>query len=95
VEEAGAFAAVVESVPADIGAKLTAAVAIPTIGIGAGASCDGQVLVFHDMLGLFPDFKPKFAKRYADLGAAAKAAVETYCREVRDGSFPAAEHTFR
>ncbi len=95
VEEAGAFAVVVESVPADLGAKLTAAVTIPTIGIGAGAACDGQVLVFHDLLGLYPDFKPKFAKRYADLGSAVKAAVEGYCREVRDGSFPAAEHTFR
>ncbi|QJW97467.1 3-methyl-2-oxobutanoate hydroxymethyltransferase [Frigoriglobus tundricola] len=95
VEAAGAFAVVVESVPAELGAKLTAAVTIPTIGIGAGAACDGQVLVFHDMLGLFPDFKPKFAKRYADLGGAVKTAVESYCREVRDGSFPAAEHTFR
>lgn len=95
VEQAGAFAMVVESVPAEIGTKLTGAVAIPTIGIGAGANCDGQVLVFHDMLGLFPDFKPKFAKRYADLGAAVKNAVESYCREVREGSFPAAEHTFR
>ncbi|MBP3958937.1 3-methyl-2-oxobutanoate hydroxymethyltransferase [Gemmata sp. G18] len=95
VEEAGGFAVVVESVPADLGAKLTTAVTIPTIGIGAGANCDGQVLVFHDMLGLYPDFKPKFAKRYADLGAAVKTAVESYCREVRDGSFPAAEHTFR
>ncbi len=81
--------------PAELGAKITAAVTIPTIGIGAGADCDGQVLVFHDMLGLFPDFKPKFAKRYADLGTQVKAAVEAYCREVRDGSFPAAEHTFR
>jgi len=95
VEEAGAFSLVVESVPAELGAKVTAAVKIPTIGIGAGASCDGQVLVFHDMLGLFPDFKPKFAKRYADLGTAVKTAVEAYCREVRDGSFPAAEHSFR
>jgi 3-methyl-2-oxobutanoate hydroxymethyltransferase len=95
VEAAGAFAVVVESVPADLGAKVTAAVTIPTIGIGAGAGCDGQVLVFHDMLGLFPDFKPKFAKRYADLGSAVKTAVETYCREVREGTFPAAEHTFR
>jgi 3-methyl-2-oxobutanoate hydroxymethyltransferase len=95
VEQAGAFAVVVESVPADLGAKVTAAVNIPTIGIGAGPSCDGQVLVYHDLLGLFPDFKPKFAKRYADLGSAVKSAVETYCREVRDGSFPAAEHTFR
>lgn len=95
VQDAGAFSLVVESVPADVGAKLTAAVAIPTIGIGAGAGCDGQVLVFHDLLGLFPDFQPKFAKRYADLGSATKTAVEAYCREVRDGSFPAAEHTFR
>src|SRR5260221_5054346 len=66
VEEAGAFSLVVESVPAEVGAKITQAVAIPTIGIGAGPSCDGQVLVFHDMLGLFTDFKPKFVKRYAD-----------------------------
>jgi 3-methyl-2-oxobutanoate hydroxymethyltransferase len=95
VEAAGAFAVVVESVPAELGAKITAAVTIPTIGIGAGAGCDGQVLVFHDLLGLYPDFKPKFAKRYADLGTAAKTAVEAYCREVRDGTFPAAEHTFR
>jgi 3-methyl-2-oxobutanoate hydroxymethyltransferase len=95
VAEAGAFSVVVESVPAEVGAKITAAVSIPTIGIGAGAACDGQVLVFHDMLGLFPDFKPKFAKRYADLGTAVKTAVEAYCREVREGSFPAAEHTFR
>lgn len=95
VEEAGAFSLVVESVPADLGAKITASVNIPTIGIGAGANCDGQVLVFHDMLGLFPDFKPKFAKRYADLGTAVKTAVESYCSEVRDGTFPAAEHSFR
>ena len=95
VEEAGAFSVVVESVPADLGARVTAAVGIPTIGIGAGPGCDGQVLVFHDMMGLYPDFKPKFAKRYADLGAAVKAAAEQYCREVREGAFPAAEHTFR
>ena len=95
VEQAGAFAVVVESVPADLGAKITAAVNVPTIGIGAGAGCDGQVLVFHDLLGLFPDFRPKFVKRYADLGGAVKSAVESYCREVRDGSFPAAEHSFR
>ena len=60
-----------------------------------GAGCDGQVLVFHDLLGLYPDFKPKFAKRYADLGTQVKSAVEAYCKEVRDGTFPAAEHTFR
>ena len=95
VENAGAFSMVVESVPADLGTQITAAVTIPTIGIGAGAGCDGQVLVFHDMLGLYPDFKPKFAKRYADLGTAVKTAMEAYCREVKDGSFPAAEHSFR
>jgi 3-methyl-2-oxobutanoate hydroxymethyltransferase len=95
VEEAGAFAVVVECVPADIGKKLTQAVSIPTIGIGAGPGCDGQVLVFHDMMGLFADFKPKFAKRYTDAGAAMRTAVEDYCREVRDGTFPAAEHSFR
>jgi len=95
VEKAGAFSLVVESVPADLGAKITSSVSIPTIGIGAGAGCDGQVLVFHDLLGLYPDFKPKFAKRYADLGTQVKSAVEAYCKEVRDGTFPAAEHTFR
>jgi 3-methyl-2-oxobutanoate hydroxymethyltransferase len=95
VENAGAFSLVVESVPADLGAQITSAVSIPTIGIGAGAGCDGQVLVFHDMLGLYPDFKPKFAKRYADLGTQVKSAMEAYCKEVRDGTFPAAEHSFR
>lgn len=95
VELSGAFAMVVESVPADLGSRITAAVGIPTVGIGAGPGCDGQVLVFHDMMGLFPDFRPKFAKRYVDLGSAVKAAVETYCKEVRDGTFPAAEHSFR
>jgi 3-methyl-2-oxobutanoate hydroxymethyltransferase len=95
VEKAGAFSLVVESVPADLGATITSSVSIPTIGIGAGAGCDGQVLVFHDLLGLYPDFKPKFAKRYADLGSQVKTAVEAYCKEVRDGTFPAAEHTFR
>jgi 3-methyl-2-oxobutanoate hydroxymethyltransferase len=95
VENAGAFSVVVESVPAELGTRITAAVKIPTIGIGAGVGCDGQVLVFHDMMGLFPDFKPKFAKRYADLGSVVKAAVETYCKEVRDGSFPTTEHSFR
>lgn len=95
LEAAGAFAVVVESVPATIAAKITAALSVPTIGIGAGSACDGQVLVFHDMMGLFPDFKPKFVKRYADLGGAIKAAMEAYCREVRDGMFPTAEHSYR
>jgi 3-methyl-2-oxobutanoate hydroxymethyltransferase len=95
LEAAGAFAIVVESVPADLAAKITSAISIPTIGIGAGAGCDGQVLVFHDMMGLFPDFKPKFVKRYANLDEIVKGAVETYCREVREGVFPGAEHSYR
>jgi 3-methyl-2-oxobutanoate hydroxymethyltransferase len=94
-EQAGAFALVVECVPVEIAQKITAAVKIPTIGIGAGAGCDGQILVTHDMLGLFDDFKPRFVKQYADLGREVLRAAEAYCREVREGSFPAAEHGFR
>jgi 3-methyl-2-oxobutanoate hydroxymethyltransferase len=94
-EQAGAFALVVECVPAELAQKITSAVKIPTIGIGAGAGCDGQILVTHDMLGLFDDFKPRFVKQYADLGQEILRAVENYCREVREGTFPAAEHTFR
>jgi 3-methyl-2-oxobutanoate hydroxymethyltransferase len=95
VAEAGAFAVVVESVPAEVGAQLTAALPVPTVGIGAGPSCDAQVLVYHDLLGLFSDFTPKFVKRYADLGAASKAALAAFTREVRDGTFPGPEHSFR
>jgi 3-methyl-2-oxobutanoate hydroxymethyltransferase len=95
IEQAGAFALVVECVPAALAAKLTAAVKIPTIGIGAGAGCDGQILVIHDMLGLFSDLRPRFAKQYADLGEAIIRAVGEYCREVREGEFPAKEHEFR
>jgi 3-methyl-2-oxobutanoate hydroxymethyltransferase len=95
IEAAGAFAVVVECVPVELARKITAALKIPTIGIGAGAGCDGQVLVTHDMLGLFQDLKPRFVKQYADLGSEIARAVEAYCREVREGSFPAAEHGFR
>jgi 3-methyl-2-oxobutanoate hydroxymethyltransferase len=95
IEKAGAFALVVECVPAALAAKLTAAVKIPTIGIGAGAGCDGQILVTHDMLGLFDELRPRFVKQYADLGEAIARAVGEYCQEVRDGSFPAKEHEFR
>jgi 3-methyl-2-oxobutanoate hydroxymethyltransferase len=95
VEEAGAFALVVECVPAELGQKITAAVRIPTIGIGAGAGCDGQILVVHDMLGLFDQLRPKFVKQYADLGAAIRQAAEAYCGEVRAGTFPGPEHSFR
>lgn len=94
-QEAGAFAMVVECVPAELAQKITAAVKIPTIGIGAGAGCDGQILVTHDMLGLFDDFRPRFAKQYADLSRAILDAVENYCREVREGAFPGTEHSFR
>lgn len=95
VEHAGAFSMVVEGVPTEVGAKVTAAVNVPTIGIGAGPHCDGQVLVWHDMLGLYDAMRPKFVKRYAELGAMAKDAVVAYCDEVRSGTFPAAEHSFK
>jgi len=95
VEAAGAFAVVVESVPAGLGAKVTAAVGIPTIGIGAGIHCDGQVLVLHDMLGLFPDFRPKFVKQFAPLAEAVTAAVRQYGVEVKAGQFPGLEQSFK
>jgi 3-methyl-2-oxobutanoate hydroxymethyltransferase len=94
IEKAGAFALVVECVPVDLAERIRDAVKIPTIGIGAGAGCDGQVLVTHDMLGLFSDLKPKFVKQYADVGAAITSAVHEFCREVRAGTFPDAEHSF-
>jgi 3-methyl-2-oxobutanoate hydroxymethyltransferase len=94
-QQAGAFAVVLECIPAELARSVTAALTIPTIGIGAGAGCDGQVLVVHDMLGLFDDLRPRFVKQYADLGRAIVRAAETYCREVRDGSFPGPEHSFR
>ncbi len=95
IQEAGAFAVVVECVPAETAAKITEALKVPTVGIGAGAGCDGQVLVAHDMLGLFDDFRPRFAKQYADLGPTIRQAAEAYCQEVRAGSFPGPEHEFR
>lgn len=95
VEHAGVFAIVVECVPADIAERIRAAVKVPTIGIGAGLGCDGQVLVTHDMLGLFPDLKPRFVKQYGDVGQMITQAVEQYCREVREGRFPGPEHAFR
>ena len=95
IEQAGAFALVVECVPAQLAEQIRESVKIPTIGIGAGAGCDGQVLVTHDLLGLFTDLRPRFVKQYADVGASIVEAVEQYCREVRVGEFPAAEHSFR
>jgi 3-methyl-2-oxobutanoate hydroxymethyltransferase len=94
-EQAGAFAVVVECVPADVAQKITAALKIPTIGIGAGVGCDGQILVTHDMLGLYDDFRPRFVKQYGDLAGEVVRAVRAYCQEVREGAFPAAEHSFR
>jgi 3-methyl-2-oxobutanoate hydroxymethyltransferase len=94
-EKAGAFALVVECVPAELAAAITATVHIPTIGIGAGAGCNGQILVTHDMLGLFDDLRPRFVKQFAELGKEVQRAVQAYCREVREGTFPAKEHSFR
>ena len=95
VENAGACALVIEAVPSAIAAEITAAVTIPTIGIGAGPKCDGQVLVFHDLLGLFGAFQPKFVKRYANLGASAEEAVSKWAADVRSGAFPSDEQTYK
>lgn len=94
VEEAGAFSVVLELVPGPIAAAVTASLDIPTIGIGAGAGCDGQVLVLHDMLGLNEGFTPRFLRRFGELGEATRAAVGGYVGAVRSGEYPAAEHTF-
>ena len=94
-QQAGAFAVVLECVPVELARSVTASLTIPTIGIGAGPHCDGQILVTPDMLGLFDDLRPRFVKHYADLGQSVRKAVEGYCREVRDGSFPGPEQSFR
>ena len=95
VEEAGALAVVIEGVPAKIAALITEQLHIPTIGIGAGKDCDGQVLVYQDMLGMFSDFTPKFVKRYANIGEVMKEAFQNYIKEVQDGIFPAEENTYK
>jgi 3-methyl-2-oxobutanoate hydroxymethyltransferase len=95
LEEAGAYAIVIEAVPPDLAAQITASVSVPTIGIGAGPSCDGQVLVCYDLLGMYRDLSPKFAKRFAELGEAVVDATSAYVSEVQARSFPAAEHTFK
>ncbi len=94
VQEAGAFSVVLEKVPMGLAGRITQALDIPTIGIGAGVNCDGQVLVIDDMLGLFTEFRPKFVKRYAELGRTADEAIATYAAEVRARTFPADEHSF-
>jgi 3-methyl-2-oxobutanoate hydroxymethyltransferase len=94
LEEAGACAVVLELVPGALAARVTEALSVPTIGIGAGAECDGQVLVLHDMLGLNPGFRPRFLRRFAEVGEAASAGVGAYVRAVKEREYPAAEHTF-
>jgi 3-methyl-2-oxobutanoate hydroxymethyltransferase len=94
VEAAGAFAVVLETLPAVLGKQITERLHIPTIGIGAGPDCDGQVQVLHDVLGLIDGFTPRHAKRYAALGEAIRAAVEVYSVEVRNNTFPDAAHSF-
>lgn len=94
VVEAGAFSVVLEKVPEPLARRITEEIAVPTIGIGASSACDGQILVVDDMLGLFGDFRPKFVKRYAELGEAAEAAIVAYAQDVRERRFPAAEHVF-
>lgn len=95
VEEAGAFAVVIEGVPAEIAAIITEKLSIPTIGIGAGAGCDGQVLIYQDMLAMFSDFTPKFVKKYAEIGQIMSNAFKTFIKEVKDGTFPQKEHTYK
>ncbi|GAB4400940.1 MAG: 3-methyl-2-oxobutanoate hydroxymethyltransferase [Anaerolineales bacterium] len=93
LQEAGCFSLVLESVPYEVAAEISTRLQIPTIGIGAGAGCDGQVLVLHDLLGLFERFTPKFVRRYANLHQEARAALQTYAAEVKQRTFPAEEHT--
>ena len=95
VEEAGAFAVVLECVPAKLAEFISKEISIPTIGIGAGAGCDGQVLVYQDMLGMYSDFVPKFAKQYAKVGEVMRKAFADYNKEVKDGVFPEEKHTFK
>ena len=94
VERAGAYAVVLEAIPRQLGRLITARLTIPTIGIGAGVDCDGQVLVIGDLLGIFDRFTPRFAKRYAEIGAATRAALSAYAAEARSGAFPTSEHGF-
>ena len=95
IEAAGAFMVVLECVPAKLAEIISQEISIPTIGIGAGSGCDGQVLVYQDMLGLFSDFTPKFVKKFANIGDAMKVAFKDYIDEVKNGTFPAEEHSFK
>jgi len=95
VQAAGAFAVVLECIPLDLAAEITAELAIPTIGIGAGAHCDGQVLVLHDLIGLSSDWTPRFAKRYAEVGREVVRAARAYVGEVKGGAFPTEAQAFK
>ena len=95
VEKAGAFALVLECVPAKLAKIISEQLTIPTIGIGAGAGCDGQILVYQDMLGMFSDYTPKFVKRFAEVGSVMKEAFANYIKEVQAETYPAEEHTFK
>ena len=94
LEAAGCFAVVLEAVPAAVAERVTDVLSVPTIGIGAGAACDGQVLVYHDLLGLTEGHLPRFVKRYANLSPEIRDALQAYAAEVRDGTFPGPEHTY-
>jgi 3-methyl-2-oxobutanoate hydroxymethyltransferase len=94
LEDAGCFSIVLELIPGPIAEEVSASVQVPTIGIGAGAGCDGQVLVLHDMLGLNTEFRPRFLRRFAELGDATTAGVGAFVKAVKEGEYPAAEHTF-
>ncbi|MDF3052193.1 MAG: 3-methyl-2-oxobutanoate hydroxymethyltransferase [Geminicoccaceae bacterium] len=94
LEKSGACAIVLELVPAAVAGRISKALAIPTIGIGAGPQCDGQVLVLHDMLGLNEQFAPKFLKHYAQLGDSVRSAVRAFASDVREGTYPGKEHSF-
>ena len=95
IQEAGAFAVVLECIPEKLATFITENIQIPTIGIGAGAGCDGQVLVYQDMLGLYSDFVPKFVKQFRTVGEEMKGGFRDYIKEVKEGTFPAKEHTFK
>lgn len=95
VEAAGAFAVVLEGIPAGLAGEITAALSIPTIGIGAGVDCDGQVLVIHDILGLCEKYSPKFVKKYADVSGTIRAGIGSYIKDVKEGAFPSDEHSFK
>lgn len=94
LEEAGCFSVVLELVPTQLASRISEALAIPTIGIGAGPGCDGQVLVLHDMLGLNPGFEPRFLRRFGELGAAARAAIADYVEAVKDGGYPSESESY-